>query len=71
MNNRIDFHVTQCPHCGSWKTDLDEFPLYIDGEYVFVPQYCHACGTTWNANYKFSHNDEIDVLPYLERRKHD
>lgn len=66
MNERIVFNVGQCPHCGHWHTDLDEFPIYIDGEYVLVPQYCHSCGTTWNSVYKFEHYEEIDVFKFDE-----
>ena len=52
----------RCPNCGSHRTDVDDFkPSFFD-DCAIVPFYCHACGTTWNAVYKFEANEEIDVL---------
>ena len=55
-----------CPHCGSHRTEVDEFEPHFDDEYAIVPFYCHGCGTTWNAVYRFEDNEEIDVLQRQE-----
>lgn len=63
----IRFTGTTCPHCGKWSgVEPDEFAPCFEPDWVTLPLYCHNCGTTWNATYKFDHNEEVDVLEIKE-----